>query len=113
AAAGEATGATSASQCPAGWPELPIDGPWAFVQNRRTRWASGSLWADVRISERVQARLWLQPDGPYEITVATSPGNPMPERRSTLIVRQPAKVSRILAVIEIYRETPRLIESPF
>ncbi len=93
---------------PLGLPPLPEDGPFAWFTNRWTTAAEGVVCADWRVSERVCLRLLVTSDGPFEVMAGRTPGNPIPDGRSTVLLRAAGQERTFRAVFEVHRGVPSL-----
>jgi hypothetical protein len=68
----------------------------------------GVVCADWRVSERVCLRLLVTSDGPFEVTAGHTPGNPIPDGRSTILLRAAGQERTFRAAIEVHRGVPSL-----
>ena len=91
---------------PLGLPPLPTDGPFSWFTDRRTLYTQGGVCADWRVSERVWLRLLVSSDGPLEITVGRTPGNPIPDGHGTVFLRGEGCERRFLASLEVHHGVP-------
>jgi len=69
---------------------LPADGVWSWFTNRRGGLSDGAdsaVVADWRIRDGLWCRLTAECDAPLEWTAGQTPGNPVPDRRGTLVLR--------------------------
>jgi hypothetical protein len=82
---------------------LPEDGPWAWFTNRRRGTGVEPLRADWRVRDGLWLRLWIDAGGPYEWTAGQTPGNPIPDRRGTLLIRATGNDRRFRAMLEVHR----------
>lgn len=89
-------------------PPLPDAGPLSWFANQRVGQADDALWADWRVRDGLWVRLWVTSDGPFEWTVGQTPGNPIPDRRSTLLLRAPGTNRRFRAALEVHHGAPTL-----
>ena len=93
-------------------PPLPEDGPLAFFTHRR-RFAAGSpICLDWRITERLWLRAWICVSQPFEYVLGRTPGNPIPEGRSTVAVRLVSDGWCIRSALEVHRGHPELAAFP-
>jgi hypothetical protein len=82
---------------------LPEDGPWAWFTNRHRGAGVEPLRADWRVRDGLWLRLWIDAGGPYEWTAGQTPGNPIPDRRGTLLIRATGNDRRFRAMLEVHR----------
>ena len=87
-------------------PPLPIDGPFAWFTDRRTYSTREAVCVDWRVAERVWLRLLVSSDGPLEITVGRTPGNPIPDRHGALFLRGEGRERVFRASLEVHRGVP-------
>jgi hypothetical protein len=108
---GWSSGTSQAAQA-SGLPALPDDGVWRWLTNRRGGVTDTALCADWRIRDGLWLRAWVQSDGAMEWTAGQTPGNPMPDRRGTLVLRVAGTRGRFRAAFEIHHGAPRLSALP-
>lgn len=93
-------------------PPLPEDGPFAWFVNRYGGTTREPLCADWRIRDGLWLRLWAASDGLVEWTTGQTPGNPIPDRRRTLLLRVRGRQRYIRAVLEVHHGAPALGAAP-
>jgi hypothetical protein len=91
-------------------PPLSQYGAFAWLKNRKTVSTDGTVCVDWRISDRVWLRLLATSDGPFEITSAQTPGNPIPNGRGSIYLRAKGSSRIFRAAFEIHRGAPNLSE---
>ena len=89
-------------------PPLPETESFAWFENRRTVSATGEIFVDWRVSERVWLRLLATSDGPFEATTGLSPGNPIPDRQGMIYLRAPGAARIFRTAFEVHRGVPEL-----
>ena len=90
------------------FPPLSYYGVFAWLRNRQTTSTDGTLCVDWRISDRVWLRLLAVSDGPFEITSARTPGNPIPDGKGTILLRAKGKSRIFRTALEVHRGVPDL-----
>lgn len=93
-------------------PEFPTSGPFAYFTNRRRFTSSVPVCLDWRVTEDVWLRAWLSASVPFELLVGQTPGNPMPDYRSTAVLRAAGTTIDVWAALEVHRRVPLLREFP-
>ncbi|HEY3330783.1 MAG TPA: heparinase II/III family protein [Capsulimonadaceae bacterium] len=94
----------SPSAMPAfGLPELPDRAGYAHLVNRRRGIATASLTATWQPAEGVTLNAQIASDGPLEVTVADTPGNPYPDSLGAILLRAPGRTRRIATVLEPFQ----------
>jgi len=93
-------------------PPLPDCASLKFFTNRRRRATSTAICLDWRVAEALWLRAWIWADCPFEYVVGRTPGNPMPDRRSTLMVRFRADSATVRAALEVHDGAPTLAAPP-
>jgi|GEM_PF-1090183 len=106
----DAAASTAADEEPL--PALPEDGPFAWLANRDGGTTRVPLCADWRIRDGLWLRLWAVSDGLMEWTAGQTPGNPIPDRRRTLLLRVRGSQRLVRAVLEVHHGAPTLAEAP-
>ena len=85
---------------PSNLPPLPTEGAWQNLRARSTQTASESIVAMWNVTDTLRLHLRLCSDGAFEITTATSPGQPYFDSQGALLLRAPGRTRRIASVFE-------------
>ncbi|HHW11102.1 MAG TPA: hypothetical protein GXX29_14155 [Firmicutes bacterium] len=93
-------------------PPLPDDGVFRYLTNLRHGTSAGPLCVDWQVTEEIWLRVWVWASKPFVYTLAASPGNPRPDRHTSLLVRTAFNQLTIRAAFEVYMASPTLATYP-
>ncbi len=94
-------------------PSLPDSDVFRFLTNRRRNTSATPICIDWQVTEEIWLRTWIWADAAFEYTLAASPGNPRPDKRTSLLVRLKSDNVTIRAAFEVYTAEPRLTVFPW
>ncbi|MGI6544379.1 MAG: heparinase II/III domain-containing protein [Limnochordia bacterium] len=93
-------------------PALPDNETFCYLTQRRLFSTQKPVCVDWQVAENLYLRAWVVANVPFVCILAHSPGNPKPDRRTTLALRLQSAAAVIKAVLEIYTAQPQLMSPP-